>query len=1602
MTKFSFFFNRCFDKQRLKNFILWFFNKYGAQETIQLLENLKKIGFQYATEAGISIGIDDLRIPYLKSKGIDIAEKKNQLIEINYLKGHLTELEKQQQFVEEWNLVSETLKNNVIQFFKTTDVFNPIYMIAFSGARGNISQVRQLVAMRGLMVDPQGQILDFPIRSNFREGLNLTEYIISCYGARKGVVDTALRTATSGYLTRRLVDVAQQVIIGQRDCGTCRGISMTNLLDGSKTLLKTQDRLIGRILLKDILVFNQTKTKKYKIGFKNQEISSQLASKLSKLQKPIFLRSPLTCHSKNAVCQMCYGWSLAHNTIVSIGEAIGVLAAQSIGEPGTQLTMRTFHTGGIFTGGFIDQIFAPFNGFVEYLDSFQGLLIRTLNGQIGFLVKTEGRLQIKRKISINKKKRHPLSLSAQYETNLINNKNVNNFLSKIKHLELKNKNQSNFTTYFLVFNIPIFTTLLLRQGSFVFEKDLIAELSSSSFLDNQRQETEKEIFSPTSGQVFFEDLVLVEKITRDGNLHRMAYGLGSIWIVAGLVLNKILDKASILKHGDLIGFSSPLQKVQILIENSYHLDLKLSYSIQKVKLFKSKSFSTHCKHPISKLEYLNNLFIKKDYLNIDFQKIQYRNFQYLVFLNWKNRALKVKQFNFIHFLTYRYKVLRKKYFYWDQNNHKISINFHFNQEIFSFYAKKQKPNFFVFSVSFLSKKLSRKFLFYPPLIYKIKPKLQKPIFSRKKLSLNQFNLSTKSILFWVNFIEPLSLSEKLNFLKLYNWVFYVKHLYDKNNYLELPGDNRICFKSKRSIIRCNISRYSFDKKIFKNFFKKSKIINPMYSIYLPKQKFNNLDSRARWISRFQSFFILLNQQGFFNFQLFTSWSISQNFSLETDSFFFNKRKNYPYLMYFEQKLNEKAEWSNFYKSNQIKNNIKPFLLNKNIIIKLSIIHGLLISYIVQELYFLFYKKNQILTNTKNLVTGFKSRFKITLIPNFDSIHYKKEKRKKIKFPIRNKDQSCNKIGLYLQKKYFVKFKFYKSEKFLNWPYTSKTLNWLSFFNNIYKKGSTGLDGVHFDNHEIMIDFIYFYSLNFVKNNLKNHSQYHHIINVKVRFLTIANNLSNIILFQKVDHNINQKEIFLKKRILTQIFCNYNAQISLVFNSILYYYNLFKRSDLVPKIPNNQYAAFEQIKFKKIKKNCFFPKTCFIYKNFLKMAIKFNGYSFLTSYSPIYAKGGNKFFKKNIEKPKTKFFPILIKNSYKKFYLSRIKKLDFKTLDFKIQKKSNVFTNFYSIFKPAPLNNVILINTFLNVKNGEFISIREKKEKTDFTILTQFVLESLLVKKLTTLINQNNLKIGKFIRFGDNFGHEKIITRSGQIIYIDKSKIITRKAIPFLITSRSRLNVYQNEIIEKNTRLFTFFYHQIKTGDIIQGIPKIEEFFEARITREGTPLLKNLHSQVKYLFNNYNLNLSLFEATQKSFETIQQVIVNEIQKIYCSQGIYIADKHLEIIVRQMTSKVQILEGDQTGLLAGELFEFNWIRLLQQKLVNYEILYEPIILGITKSCLETESFISAASFQETTRILGRAAIQNKVDFVRGLKQNVILGNLIPAGTGFLPFK
>ncbi len=314
---------------------------HGTTETSIVLDRIKELGFKYSTKGAITVSVSDMVIPDVKQKYISETEDKIENITKMYRRGLISEEERYNSVIHAWTETGENLTQALLE---TLDRFNPIFMMSQSGARGSISQIKQLSGMRGLMNDTSGRTLEIPIKANFREGLNVLEYFISTHGARKGLADTALRTADSGYLTRRLVDVSQDVIVREVDCGTRKYIEVGDIKDGSEVIESLAERLVGRFTIDPVL---HPETGKVIIEGDKRITDADADRAVKAGLKKVRIRSMLTCHSEYGVCAKCYGSNLATNEEVNVGEAVGIIAAQSIGEPGTQLTMRTFHTGGV-------------------------------------------------------------------------------------------------------------------------------------------------------------------------------------------------------------------------------------------------------------------------------------------------------------------------------------------------------------------------------------------------------------------------------------------------------------------------------------------------------------------------------------------------------------------------------------------------------------------------------------------------------------------------------------------------------------------------------------------------------------------------------------------------------------------------------------------------------------------------------------------------------------------------------------------------------------------------------------------------------------------------------------------------------------------------------------------------------------------------------------------------------------------------------------------------------------------------------------------------------------------------------------------------------
>ncbi|MBS0626965.1 MAG: DNA-directed RNA polymerase subunit beta', partial [Verrucomicrobia bacterium] len=400
-------------KKKMSELVLETYKKVGLEATVRFLDNLKNLGFAEATKSALSMGVCDVKIPMNKNRVIESAYKRIAVVMKQYEDGIITDGERHSKIISIWTEVSDVLSDELFKLLSESkkDEPNPLYLMMDSGARGNKTQAKQLGALRGLMAKPSGEILESPITSNFREGLSVLEYFISSHGARKGLADTALKTADSGYLTRRLVDVSQDLIVTEVDCGTINGIEVAAIKQGQEELLPIKDRIFGRVVCDDIVQPGNKENVLARAGdiltLKQAEAIDDAGIELVKI------RSPLTCESKRGVCCKCYGLNLANGGLVGLGEAVGIIAAQSIGEPGTQLTMRTFHLGGIASASLSPELLAEHEGILIYSDlrtvqNEEGVwLALNKNGSI-HIVRDEGRSMEEYKKLLSTKSLEPL------------------------------------------------------------------------------------------------------------------------------------------------------------------------------------------------------------------------------------------------------------------------------------------------------------------------------------------------------------------------------------------------------------------------------------------------------------------------------------------------------------------------------------------------------------------------------------------------------------------------------------------------------------------------------------------------------------------------------------------------------------------------------------------------------------------------------------------------------------------------------------------------------------------------------------------------------------------------------------------------------------------------------------------------------------------------------------------------------------------------------------------------------------------------------------------------------------------------------------------
>jgi DNA-directed RNA polymerase subunit beta' len=374
------FINRSLGDKELKALAADTYAKFGPSVAVRKLDSIKDLGFRYATIFGATIGLDDIVIPDEKREMIENANADVEAIQAQYLQGHITQEERYNRVIEVWSKTNEDLTNVLMTTLKNDrGGFNPVYMMANSGARGSRTQIRQLAGMRGLMAKPSGDIIELPIRANFKEGLSIIEFFISTNGARKGLADTALKTADAGYLTRRLVDIAQDVVVNEEDCGTINGLDRTAIKDGEEIVESLKERIVGRFTLERV---KHPITGEIIVDV-NQEITDAIADRIEEAGiETVRIRTVFTCEAKYGVCMKCYGRNLATNRTVDIGEAVGIIAAQSIGQPGTQLTMRTFHIGGAATK--VSEENRTYLRFPAFIRRVEGNTVKLDNGNLLF------------------------------------------------------------------------------------------------------------------------------------------------------------------------------------------------------------------------------------------------------------------------------------------------------------------------------------------------------------------------------------------------------------------------------------------------------------------------------------------------------------------------------------------------------------------------------------------------------------------------------------------------------------------------------------------------------------------------------------------------------------------------------------------------------------------------------------------------------------------------------------------------------------------------------------------------------------------------------------------------------------------------------------------------------------------------------------------------------------------------------------------------------------------------------------------------------------------------------------------------------------------
>nr|YP_009968478.1 RNA polymerase beta'' subunit [Galega officinalis]QMX77682.1 RNA polymerase beta'' subunit [Galega officinalis] len=1311
----------------IKRLISRLIDHFGMAYTSHILDQVKTLGFHQATATSISLGIDDLLT--IPSKGwlVQDAEQQSLILEKHNHYGNVHAVEKLRQSIEIWYATSEYLRQEMSPNFRMTDPFNPVHIMSFSGARGNASQVHQLVGMRGLMSDPQGQMIDLPIQSNLREGLSLTEYIISCYGARKGVVDTAVRTSDAGYLTRRLVEVVQHIVVRRTDCGTIRGISVNtrNRMIPERILIQT---LIGRVVADDIYIGSRC------IVVRNQDIGIGLINRFITFQtQPIFIRTPFTCRNTSWICRLCYGRSPIHGDLVELGEAVGIIAGQSIGEPGTQLTLRTFHTGGVFTGGTAEYVRAPSNGKIKFNEDLVNPT-RTRHGYPAFICN--------------------IDLYVTIESDDI----VHNVI------------------------IPPKSFLLVQNDQYVKSEQVIAEIRAGTYTFNLKEKVRKHIYSDSEGEMHWSTDVYHASEFMYSNVHILPK-TSHLWILSGKSCRSDIIHFLLRKDQDQIHMHSGSNGKRNIS------NLLVSNDQLKHKLFSFKTFGTK-EGEITDYSILNQI-ICTDHSHLMYPSIFHDTFNLLA-KRRRNRFL-------IPFPFQSIEERKNDLMPPSGVSIEIPINgiFHRNS-IFGYFDdpqyRRQSSGITKYRTIGIHSIFQKEDLIEYRGIKELKPKYQ--------IKVDRFFFIPEEV-----HILPESSSIMVR----------------NNSLIGIGTPITLNIKSRvGGLVRLEKKKKKIELKIFSG------------NIHFPGE----MDK----ISRQSAILIApgtVKKKKWKESKKINNWIYVQWIATTKKKYFVLVR---PVILY------EIPHSINFVKL------FPQDLFQEKDNLELKVI-------------------NYILYGNGKPIRGI-SDTRIQLVRTCLVLNWDQGKKSS---SIEEAPASFVEVSTNDLMEYFLRIDLVKSET----TYIRK------------RNDPSGL-GFIADNQSGRININPFFSIHSKEKMQQSLRQNHGTI----RML------------------LNRNKECRSWIILSSSNCFKMRP----FNNVKRH-NGIKKDSIIPINNNNSLGP-------------------------LGIALQvgnFDSLYHLITHNKI----------------------SIIKN----FQLDKLTEI-YQVIKYYLMDENE------KIFKPDLYSNIVLNPFHLN---WSFL-YDNYCEKT-FTIISlgQFICENICIAQMK---NGPDLKL-----------------KSGQVLTVQTDSVIIRSANPYLATPGATIHGHYGEILYEGDIFVTFIYEKSRSGDITQGLPKVEQILEIRsIDSISMNLEKRIDAWNECITRILGIPWGFLIGAELTIAQSRISLVNKIQKVYRSQGVHIHNRHIEIIVRQITSKVLVSEDGMSNVfLPGEL-----IGLLRAertgRALEEAICYRALLLGITKTSLNTQSFISEASFQETARVLAKAALRGRIDWLKGLKENVVLGGIIPVGTGF----